>query len=149
MDFAFARARLVHANCFFYLRADTQHGIQRRHRLLKNHGDFTPAQLAHLVLRNRQQIFARCTWRAATLGTAASAAAVAAAQIQPRLAPCGSNPINASESIVLPEPDSPTIPSVSPSASVNETSFTGRTHPPGVGSSTVSPRTSRLVAMET
>jgi hypothetical protein len=32
---------------------------------------------------------------------------------------------------------------------VNETSFTGRTHPPGVGSSTVSPRTPRLVAMET
>ena len=64
-------------------------------------------------------------------------------------APCGSNPINASDNIVLPDPDSPTIPSVSPSPSVNETSFTGRTHPLGVGSSTVSPLTSRLVAMET
>ena len=46
-----------------------------------------------------------------------------------RRAPCGSRPINASESIVFPEPDSPTIPSVSPSPSVNETSFTGRTQP--------------------
>ena len=37
--------------------------------------------------------------------------------------------------------------SVSPSASENETSFTGRTHPVSVGSSTVSPRMSSLVAV--
>ena len=55
-----------------------------------------------------------------------------------RLAPGGSSPISASDSIVLPEPDSPTIPSVSPSASVNDTSFTGRIHPASVGISTVS-----------
>ncbi len=66
-----------------------------------------------------------------------------------RRAPGGSRPISASASIVFPEPDSPTMPSVSPSPSVNETSFTGRTQPARVGSSTVKPRASRRVAMAT
>src|SRR5271154_5468112 len=66
-----------------------------------------------------------------------------------RRAPGGSSPIRASASIVLPEPDSPTMPSVSPSPSANETSFTGRTKPERVGSSTVKPRASRRVAMGT
>ena len=48
-------------------------------------------------------------------------------------APGGASPIIASESIVLPEPDSPTMPSVSPASSMKETSFTGRTHPLRVG----------------
>src|SRR5579863_432815 len=66
-----------------------------------------------------------------------------------RRAPGGSRPISASASIVLPDPDSPTMPSASPSPSVNDTSFTGRTHPSRVGSSTVSPRRSSIVAIET
>jgi hypothetical protein len=56
--------------------------------------------------------------------------------------PGGSNPINASASIVFPLPDSPTNPSDSPAAMCSDTSFTGRTHPVAAGSSTVSPRTS-------
>jgi len=57
-------------------------------------------------------------------------------------APGGSNPISASESIVFPLPDSPTSPSDSPAPMRNDTSFTGRTHPAGVGNSTISLRTS-------
>jgi len=56
--------------------------------------------------------------------------------------------MSASASIVLPEPDSPTMPSVSPRSSVNETSFTGRTQPVGVGNSTDRLHTSSLVATE-
>ena len=58
------------------------------------------------------------------------------------LAPGGSKPISASASIDFPLPDSPTRPSDSPVSSANETSSTGRIHPAGVGSSTVSPRSS-------
>jgi hypothetical protein len=58
------------------------------------------------------------------------------------LAPAGNNPINASASIVFPLPDSPTSPSDSPASICNDTSFTGRTQPFGVGNSTVNPRTS-------
>ncbi len=54
VNFTFASPRLVHANRFFHLRADAQHRIQRRHRLLKNHGDLAPAQRPHFILRNPQ-----------------------------------------------------------------------------------------------
>ncbi len=57
-------------------------------------------------------------------------------------APGGSKPINASDNIVFPLPDSPTKPSDSPAAMRSDTSFTGRTQPDGVGSSTVNPLTS-------
>jgi hypothetical protein len=57
-------------------------------------------------------------------------------------APGGSKPISASDNIVFPLPDSPTSPNASPSPMRSDTSFTGRTHPAGVGSSTVNPRTS-------
>jgi hypothetical protein len=57
-------------------------------------------------------------------------------------APGGSNPISASDNIVLPLPDSPTSPSDSPAPMRSDTSFTGRTQPAAVGSSTVSARTS-------
>ena len=58
-------------------------------------------------------------------------------------APGGSSPIRARESMVLPEPDSPTSPRASPGAMRRETSATGRTQPVGVGSSTVREQTSR------
>jgi hypothetical protein len=53
-------------------------------------------------------------------------------------APAGSNPINASDNIVFPLPDSPTNPTHSPSPIRSDTSFTGRTHPAAVGNCTVS-----------
>ncbi len=57
-------------------------------------------------------------------------------------APGGSKPISASDNMVLPLPDSPTSPRDSPLLMRRDTSFTGRTHPAAVGSSTVNPRTS-------
>jgi hypothetical protein len=62
-------------------------------------------------------------------------------------APGGSNPISAKDNIVFPLPDSPTSPSDSPAPMFNDTSFTGRTHPAGVGNSTVRPRTSSKLLM--
>ena len=58
------------------------------------------------------------------------------------LAPIGKSPINASDNIVFPDPDSPTNPNDAPRSNRNDTSFTGRTHPPGVANSTVNPRNS-------
>jgi len=58
-------------------------------------------------------------------------------------APGGSKPISASESMVLPLPDSPTSPGDSPAAMRSDTSFTGFTQPAAVGSSTVTSRMSR------
>src|SRR5208337_4118042 len=55
-------------------------------------------------------------------------------------APGGNNPIKARDNIVLPLPDSPTSPRASPGAIRRVTSFTGRTQPATVGSSTVSDR---------
>src|SRR6266853_4298493 len=65
------------------------------------------------------------------------------------LAPGGNSPINASASMDFPLPDSPTSPSDSPVSSVNDTSSTGRIHPEGVGSSTVRPRNSINIAIDT
>ena len=48
---------------------------------------------------------------------------------------------------LLPEPDSPTIPSVSPRCSVKETSLTAFTTPSIVGKRTVRLRTSRSVSL--
>ena len=47
--------------------------------------------------------------------------------------------------IVLPDPDSPTRPTVSPAATANDTPSTGRTVPPAVSMSVRSPRTSSRV----
>src|SRR5258708_7104505 len=55
-------------------------------------------------------------------------------------APAGNNPINASDNIVFPLPDSPTNPTHSPAPISSDTPFTGRTHPAAVGNSTVIPR---------
>ena len=49
----------------------------------------------------------------------------------------------ASEVRLLPQPDSPTIASVSPAATEKSTPRTGRVVPPGTGISTLRPRTSR------
>ena len=47
------------------------------------------------------------------------------------------NPIVLSAHTLLPEPDSPTIPSVRPCSSAKETPFTAFTTPPSVGNSTL------------
>jgi hypothetical protein len=55
-------------------------------------------------------------------------------------APGGDKPMSASDSMVLPLPDSPTRPSDSPGGMPSETPFTGFTEPAAVGNSTVSSR---------
>src|SRR5579864_6503902 len=64
-------------------------------------------------------------------------------------APIGKSPINANDNIVFPDPDSPTNPSDAPRSNRSDTSFTGRTHPPGVGNSTVNPRNSKSAFIST
>ena len=54
-----------------------------------------------------------------------------------------SRPMIARFETLFPEPDSPTMPSVSPRESANDTSETACTMPSDVGKRTVSPRTSR------
>src|SRR5579863_4010418 len=58
-------------------------------------------------------------------------------------APSGNRPINARAVIVLPEPDSPTMPSVPPSSRPKEALRTMRRDPSGVGKSMFRPSTSR------
>src|SRR6202034_3478550 len=60
-------------------------------------------------------------------------------------APSGVSPISASAVIVLPEPDSPTTPRLSPSASENDVRSTTRCDPPGAGRSTASSATSSSI----
>jgi hypothetical protein len=55
-------------------------------------------------------------------------------------APGGNKPMSASDSMVLPLPDSPMRPSDSPGGMPSETPFTGFTLPAAVGNSTVSSR---------
>lgn len=49
--------RLVGEDRFFDLRADAKDGVERGHRLLKNHGDFATADGAPACVIERQQIF--------------------------------------------------------------------------------------------
>ncbi|MNT29676.1 hypothetical protein D3C72_1654290 [compost metagenome] len=48
--------RLVQPQRLHHLVADRVHGIERRHRLLEDHGDGVAAQRGHLPLGQRQQI---------------------------------------------------------------------------------------------
>ena len=59
VDFLARDARLVRANRFGDLRAHAHHGIQRRHRLLKNHGDVAAAHGDLFAFAEREQIDAR------------------------------------------------------------------------------------------
>ena len=52
------RREAVHEQRFGDLRADAHHRIERRHRFLEDEADARAADLAHLVLRQRQQIAA-------------------------------------------------------------------------------------------
>ena len=91
------------------LRADAMQRVQRRHRLLKDHRDAVAAQAPHLGFAGAGKVAPLEADRAARL-----------------CAPSGSRPISASAVIVLPEPDSPTTPRLSPRSSENETSRTTR-----------------------
>ncbi len=78
-------------------------GIERRHRLLKNHGDFAAAQRAHFGARGSEQIVAGLSMAAGLPSTTVSIVARLRSQASPvRRAPGGSSPISASASIVLP-----------------------------------------------
>ncbi len=98
-------------------------------RLLKHHGDFAPTHRA-------PRFFVQASQVALVIFAALNTA------VPETRAPGGNSPISASASMVLPLPDSPTIPSDSAGASCNETSFTGRIHPAAVGKSTIRSRTS-------
>ena len=49
---------LVFEQSFGHLVADTHHGIERGHRILKDHGDFLPAYFPDVGLGKREQITA-------------------------------------------------------------------------------------------
>ena len=79
-------------------------GLSERHRVLEDHRDVPAADVAHLVLGQREQVVAVEADRPATS--------------TPRV---GSRPMIASEVTLLPQPDSPTRPTVSPAVDVEAT----------------------------
>jgi hypothetical protein len=79
-----AYARFVDGDGFFDLRAYAHHGIERRHRLLKNHGDFAAADFADLCGgRDGEAGAARGSLSWIFVG---AAVAIAAARMQPGFA---------------------------------------------------------------
>ena len=93
-------------------------GIERGHRILEDDGELGPAQAAQRLGRQARRGRGRRTSR----GRRAAA----------RL---GSSCRMARDSMVLPQPDSPTMPSVLPGARVRSTPSTARKAPRGVGRS--------------
>src|ERR1700690_816719 len=94
------------------LRADAAQRIESRHRLLKDHGD---AIAAHRII--------------SPLESPMSSRPSKRTEPETR-APSGVRAISASAVIVLPEPDSPTPPRLSPSPSENDVRSTTRCDPP-------------------
>ena len=90
------------------LGADAVHRVEARERVLEDHRDVLAADLPQLVRRQAQQVAAHEVDLARDHGAL-------------RL----SSPMIARFETLLPEPDSPTTPSVSPRESVNETSRDG------------------------
>ena len=101
---------LVHPNRLRHLVADGEERIEGGHRILQDHGDTPAAQTAHFRLGFLQQVLAfkqhRCRWRSA-----------------PRAA-AGARTLSAS--VLLPEPDSPTMPKVSRAPMLRLTPSTAR-----------------------
>ena len=127
--------RLVHADRFRNLRADAHHGIERRHRLLKNHGDVAAARSRAFRCRRCEQICdaaSRCVRAALAPQPHLPLRARRAARDPSARAKASSCPIRIRRRCRASRRR----------ASENETSFTGRTQPARVGNSTVSPRTS-------
>ena len=61
----------VPTHAFDQLRSDGQHRVERGHRLLKDHGDVTAADVAQLVLAEAEQVDSLKTHRATRSGQAA------------------------------------------------------------------------------
>jgi hypothetical protein len=102
--------------------AHGEHGVQRGHRLLEDHGDVVAADLPHPLLRRERQVFhlaVRSRKRMRDSGW---------------IFPGGSgiSLITESEVTDFPLPDSPTIPSVSPGFTWNDTPSTARANPASV-----------------
>ena len=110
------RHALVQPQRLADLLADGQHRVQAGHRLLEDHRDRVAADVAHLRLRT------------------ASAGRGRRSGCDPAILPGGSGISRRIDSAVtdLPQPDSPTMPSVSPASMWNDTPSTARTTPSGV-----------------
>ena len=104
-------APLVHPDRLRHLVADGEQRVQRGHRVLQDHGDALAAHAAHLGVGFLQQVLALEQHRPPAMRAAVRQ------QAQDASAPA----------CVLPEPDSPTMPSVSPALMRSETSSTART----------------------
>ncbi len=145
-NFRRAHSAMMYANRLRNLLSHAHHRIQRRHRLLKYHRNFAPANPRPLILFQRRQIHRaiRISFRNVFRASAESNFADPLT-----LAPIGKSPINANANIVFPDPDSPTNPNDAPRSNRSDTSFTGRTHPPGVGNSTVNARNSKSALIRT
>ena len=96
------------------LAPDRQHRVQARHRVLEDHRDLAAADPAQLASRRARSGRGPRTSRVPLRHRAGSRARI---------------PSSASEVTLLPQPDSPTIPSVSPGAISNETPLTACTVP--------------------
>ena len=101
-----ARARAAASSMFRWMVSGSmicspilQHRIERGHRLLEDHGDLPAADAAHLLLGQLQQLLA---------------AVEADRALGMRAVPGGSSRITASAETDLPEPDSPTMATISP-----------------------------------
>ena len=104
-----------------------QHRIQARHRLLEDHRDVVAADASHLDIGQRQQ------FGAAELDAAADAAVA-----------WGISRMIDSAVTLLPEPDSPTIATVSFGAMSNETLWTTSFHFPSTRKAVVRSATDRI-----
>ena len=94
---------------------DAQHRVQRGHRVLEHHGDLGAADVANLRLRQMHHV-------------------LAAERIVPPAIRAGSSSSRMMDLAVtlLPDPDSPTMPSVSPGRRSKLTPSTARTMPASV-----------------
>ena len=90
---------------FADLVADPHHGIQGKHRVLENHRDDAAANALHRALAEPDQFLS-----AQPDGAPHRVAIVPASRLR-----------MASASVVLPQPDSPNSPTISPSPTSNET----------------------------
>ena len=80
------------------LQADPEHRIERGHRLLEDHGDLAAADAAHLLVGELEQL----------------AAVEADGALRMRAGAWRQQRMTASAETDLPEPDSPTIATISP-----------------------------------
>ena len=110
------------------LLADREDGVERGHRILEDHRDVVAADLAHLGL---------APWSA----DPRRGAARRPRSIRP--GGCGMSRMIESAVTDLPEPDSPTIPSVVPASTDNDSPLTARTIPSSVANDVARSTTSR------